>query len=100
MSRLVSPPRQPQALFWTNDDAQAILCPASEVVATKGQKPDDARIAVEHKASTGISDHAHEHDVEATVIGIGDERGFSQLSFDFGAMDLANRAPFTFVIAH
>lgn len=92
-------PRGPQALIWTNDEAQAILDKACDVVAKAGQKPAQAGIAVAREASTGIIDHALEHDIDAIVIGTGDKRGLSRLFLGSVAMDVANRAPCTVIIA-
>ncbi|MBL9050928.1 MAG: universal stress protein [Tabrizicola sp.] len=92
-------PRGPQALIWTNDEAQAILDKAYDVVAKAGQKPAQAGIAVAREVSTGIIDHALEHDIDAIVIGTGDKRGLSRLFLGSVAMDVANRAPCTVIIA-
>jgi nucleotide-binding universal stress UspA family protein len=92
-------PRGPQALIWTNDEAQAILDHASEIVTQSGRKPAHAGIAVAREASTGIIDHAIEHQVDAIVIGTGDKRGLSRLFLGSVAMDVANRAPCTVIIA-
>jgi len=92
-------PRGPQALIWTIDEAQAILDKACDVVAKAGQKPAQAGIAVAREASTGIIDHALEHDIDAIVIGTGDKRGLSRLFLGSVAMDVANRAPCTVIIA-
>ena len=92
-------PRGPQVLVWTNDEAQVILDQACDVVAQSGQKPAYAGIAVAREASTGIIDHALEHEVDAIVIGTGDKRGLSRLFLGSVAMDVANRAPCTVIIA-
>ncbi|NUB46199.1 universal stress protein [Fertoebacter nigrum] len=92
-------PRGPQALIWTNDEAQAILDKACDVVARNGQKPALAGITVAREASTGIIDHALEHDIDAIVIGTGDKRGMSRLFLGSVAMDVANRAPCTVIVA-
>lgn len=92
-------PRGPQALIWTNDEAQAILDHASEIVTQSGRKPAHAGIAVAREASSGIIDHALEHDIDAIVIGTGDKRGLSRLFLGSVAMDVANRAPCTVIIA-
>lgn len=92
-------PRGPQALIWTNDEAQAILDQACDVVAKNGQKPANAGIAVAREASTGIIDHALEHDIDAIVIGTGDKRGLSRLFLGSVAMDVANRAHCTVIVA-
>ncbi|MCA3505755.1 MAG: universal stress protein [Rhodobacter sp.] len=92
-------PRGPLALIWTNDEAQAILDKACDVVAKAGRKPAQAGIAVAREASTGIVDHALEHDIDAIVIGTGDKRGLSRLFLGSVAMDVANRAPCTVIIA-
>ena len=92
-------PRGPQALIWTSDEAQAILDKACDMVAKNGQKPAHAGIAVAREASTGITHHALEHDVDAIVIGTGDKRGLSRLFLGSVAMDVANRAPCTVIIA-
>jgi nucleotide-binding universal stress UspA family protein len=91
-------PRGPHALIWTKDEAQAILDQACDVVAKNGQKPANAGIAVAREASTGIIDHALEHDIDAIVIGTGDKRGLSRLFLGSVAMDVANRAPCTVII--
>jgi len=96
---LWSVPRGPQALIWTADEVQAILDRACDVVARSGQKPAHAGIAVARKASTGIIDHALEHEVDAIVIGTGDKRGLSRLLPGSVAMDVANRAPCTVIVA-
>lgn len=92
-------PRGPQALIWTNDEAQAILDEACDVVVRNGGKPAQAGIAVAREASTGIIDHALEHDFDAFVIGTGDKRGLSRLFLGSVAMDVANRAPCTVIVA-
>jgi nucleotide-binding universal stress UspA family protein len=92
-------PRGPQALIWTNDEAQVILDQASDVVARNGQKPANAGIAVAREASAGIIDHALEHDVDAIVMGTGDKRGLTRLFLGSVAMDVDNRAPCTVIIA-
>lgn len=92
-------PRGPQALIWTNDEAQAILDQACDVVAKSGQKPHQAGIAVAREASTGIIDHALKHDVDAIIIGTGDKHGLSRLFLGSVALDVANRAPCTVIIA-
>ncbi|MCA3439677.1 MAG: universal stress protein [Rhodobacter sp.] len=92
-------PRGPLALIWTNDEAQAILDKACDVVAKAGRKPAQAGIAVAREVSAGIVDHALEHDIDAIVIGTGDKRGLSRLFLGSVAMDVANRAPCTVIIA-
>lgn len=92
-------PRGPQALIWTNGEAQAIHDQACDVVGKNGQKPANAGIAAAREASTGIIDHALEDHVDAIVIGIGDKHGLSRLVLGSVAMDMANRAPCTAIIA-
>ena len=91
--------RGPQALIWTKEEAQAILDRACDMVAKRGQKPAHAGIAVAREASTGIIDHAIEHDIDAIIIGTGDKRGLSRLLLGSVAMDVASRAPCTVIIA-
>lgn len=92
-------PRGPQALTWTNDEGQAILNAAAELVSKSGQKVTNAAVVVAREASAGIIDYAIEHDIDAIVVGIGDKRGLSRLFIGSVAADLANRAPCTVIIA-
>ena len=92
-------PRGPQALIWTNEEAQAILDQACDLVAKSGQKPAHAGIVLAREVSTGIVDHALENDIDTIVIGTGDKRGLSRLFLGSVALDVANRAPCTVIIA-
>jgi nucleotide-binding universal stress UspA family protein len=92
-------PRGPQALIWTEDEAQAILQDGCEKASKKGLKPVNAAVIVAREVSAGIIDHALNHGIDAIVIGTGDKHGLSRLFLGSVAMDVANRAPCTVVIA-
>jgi nucleotide-binding universal stress UspA family protein len=92
-------PRGPQALVWTDEEAQAILDNARDLVSKNGQKLAYAGIVVAREVSSGIIDYAIEHSVDAIVIGTGDKRGLSRLFLGSVAMDVAHRAPCTVIIA-
>lgn len=92
-------PRGPQALTWTQDEAQAILAEACETATKWGVKPSHASVTAAREVSTGIIDHALEHESDAIVIGTGDKHGLSRLLLGSVAMDVANRAPCTVIIA-
>lgn len=92
-------PRGPIALIWTDDEAQAILTKGCETAAKNGLKPVNAAVVAAREVSTGIIDHALAHRIDAIVIGTGDKRGLSRLFLGSVAMDVANRAPCTVIIA-
>ena len=92
-------PRAPIALIWTESEAKAILDEACEKAAQSGHKPAKAAVVVAREASTGIIDHAVQHGIDAIVIGTGDKRGLSRLFLGSVAIDIANRAPCTVIIA-
>jgi nucleotide-binding universal stress UspA family protein len=92
-------PRGPQALIWTEAEAQAILSTATETVSSLGVKPAHAAVTVAREVSTGIIDHALDHGIDAIVLGTGDKHGLSRLFLGSVASDVANRAPCTVIIA-
>lgn len=92
-------PRGPHALNWAASEAHAILDDGSERVTGSGQKPVNAAVVVAREASTGIIDHALQDGFDAIVIGTGDKRGLSRLFLGSFAVDVANRAPCTVIIA-
>lgn len=92
-------PRGPHALIWTDDEARTLLADASAKVAKNGMKPAGAAVVAAREVSTGIIDYALDHEIDAIVIGTGDKRGLSRLFLGSVAMDVANRAPCTVIIA-
>ncbi len=92
-------PRGPHALIWTDDEARAMLAEACEKAPMNAMKPTNAAGVVAREVSTGITDYALGHEINAIVIGTGDKRGLSRLFPGSVAMDVANRAPCTVIIA-
>lgn len=92
-------PRGPIALIWTESEAKALLDEACEKATESGHKPAKAAVVVAREASTGIIDYAVQHGIDAIVIGTGDKRGLSRLFLGSVAIDIANRAPCTVIIA-
>lgn len=92
-------PRGPQALIWTEDEAQAIVAEGCEKATKNGLKPANAAVVAAREVSTGIIDYALAHGIDAIVIGTGDKRGLSRLFLGSVAMDVANRAPCSVIIA-
>jgi nucleotide-binding universal stress UspA family protein len=92
-------PRGPHTLIWTEDEARAMLSEACEKAAKNALKPTDAAVVVAREVSTGIIDYVLDHQIDAVVIGTGDKRGFSRLLLGSVAMDVANRAPCTVIVA-
>jgi nucleotide-binding universal stress UspA family protein len=92
-------PQGPHALIWTEDEARAILAQACEKATKTAVKPTNAAVVVAREVSAGIIDYALAHEIDGIVIGTGDKRGLSRLFLGSVAMDVANRAPCTVIIA-
>jgi len=92
-------PKGPFALVWTEDEAGAILAEARDKAAASAVTPTHAEVVAAREVSTGVIDYAMAHEVDAIVIGTGDKRGLSRLLLGSVAMDVANRAPCSVIIA-